>query len=177
MIIASEINFYKKEEDIREVMVEIEQPKFVDNVWECTLLMNGYGKINQTLIGQTSMQALSFAMQHAKLNLTLLVNDGYNYFDKENNRELNQAKTLELLNDTYGHGTLLDEAHTKAIHLQTIRRLQKAHDTEEEQDADINYLRKEFADPKIIDYIFYSKPALSAIEIYEKAKAYKPINL
>ncbi len=176
-IIASEKNHYKKENDIRLIVVEILQPILNKNVWECTLIMNGYGEVNLTLFGQTSMQSLSFAMQHAKLNLTLMINDGYCYFDKNENDLLSNQETLELLDATYGVGTMLDEAHKKSIYLQCIRRLQKANGTEDEQETDINYLKKEFLDPQIIDYIYHHKPELSAEEIYEKAMIYKPIQL
>jgi hypothetical protein len=177
MIIANEINYYKKGNDIREIEVEISQPILNDKVWECRLTMNGYGIINQNLYGQSSMQALSFALQHAKFNLVQLIDDGYNYYDKENDKEISKEKTLELLDAIYGHGTLLDDQHKKAIHLQVIKRLQVASGTEEDQDADINYLKKEFADPEIINYIYHSNPEMSASEIYKKAIAYKLINL
>ncbi len=176
-IIAAEKNHYKKENDIRLIEVEILQPIFNKDVWECTLQMKGYGNINQTLYGQTSMQALSFAMQHAKLNLSLLIVDGYNYFDEKENQLSSKEETLELLDATYGIGTMLDDAHMKSIYLQCIKRLQNAIGTEEEQNADINYLRKEFSDPKIIDYIYHHKPELMAVEIYEKAMSYQPIQL
>ncbi len=175
--IASEKNHYKKDNDIRLIKVEIQQPNLNDNIWECTLIMTGYGEINQSLYGQSSMQALSFAMQHAKFNLTLMINEGYFYFDPEENTLLNKVQTLEFLDATYGVGTMLDKAHKKAIYLQCIRRLQNAKGTEEEQEIDINYLRKEFLDPKIIDYIFNTKPELSEEEIYSKAIVYKPIQL
>lgn len=68
MIIASEKINTKKDNDIRQISVEIFQPIFKNNVWECTLLMKGYGNVNRVLYGQTSLQALSFAMQRAKLN-------------------------------------------------------------------------------------------------------------
>jgi hypothetical protein len=177
MVIASEITFYKKEDEVREVSLEILKPVFCENAWECQLLMRGYGEVDRKLYGQSSIQALSAVMQHAKFNLTLMVNDGFNYFDNDENKELSTEETLELLDAVYGHGTLLDEQHKKAICLQVIKRLQHTQGTEEEQDADINYLKKEFADPNIIDYIFHRKPKLSALEIYEKAKAYKPIIL
>ncbi|MFM2392417.1 MAG: hypothetical protein RLZZ546_394 [Bacteroidota bacterium] len=120
MIIASEIKYYKKGDDVREIFVEILQPILKDNVWECTLKMKGYGEVNQNLFGQSSMQALSFALQHAKFNLTLMINDGFNYFDADEEKELSQAETLELLNATYGHGTLLDEQHKKLINEKRI---------------------------------------------------------
>ncbi len=112
-IIASEKNHYKKEEDIRLIEVNILQPICKENVWECTLIMKGYGDINQTLYGQTSMQALSFAMQHAKLNLSLMIADGYYYFDKTENQMFTKEENLELLNATYGVGTILDDPHVK----------------------------------------------------------------
>jgi hypothetical protein len=177
MIIANEINYYKKGGDVREIVVDILQPILKDNVWECTLMMRGYGEVNQNMFGQSSMQALSFALQHAKFNLELMINDGYNFYDADEKRELTHAETLELLNATYGHSTLLDEQHKKAINLQVIKRMQMASGTEEEQDADINYLRKEFADPEIINYIYQSKPEMSAIEIYEKAIKFKSTQL
>jgi endo-alpha-1,4-polygalactosaminidase (GH114 family) len=177
MIIASEKNHYKKGDDIREIIVEIMLPVFKNDAWECQLIMKGNGEIDRTMFGYSSMQALCASLQHAKFNLTLMVNEGYNYFDKKENRELGNTDTLELLDAVFGHGTLLDEEHTQAIHLQVIRRLQNAGGSEEEQDADMNYLRKEFADPKIIDYIFNSKPEMSALEIYKKAKAYQPVTL
>ncbi len=176
-IIASEKNHYKKENDTRLIEVEIHQPISNENVWECTLIMNGYGEVNQTLFGQTSMQALSFAMQRAKQNLYLMINDGYCYYEDDENILYSKTETLELLNATYGVGTMLDDAHKKATHLQYINRLLKANGTEEEQNADIIYLRKEFNDPKIIDYIFNTKPELTTLEIYEKAIIYKSIQL
>ena len=176
-IIATEKNHYKKEGDIRLIEVEILQPILNKNVWECTLIMNGYGEIDLTLFGQTSMQALSFTMQHAKLNLSLMINDGYCYYDDEENILFSKTETLELLNANYGVGTMLDDAHKKGIHLQCINRLLNANGTEEEQDADMIYLRNEFNDPKIIDYIFNTKPELTALEIYEKAVNYKSIQL
>lgn len=176
-IIAIEKNHYKKENDTRLIEVEIHQPNLKDDVWECTLIMNGYGEVNQTLFGQTSIQVLSFAMQHAKLNLSLMINDGYCYYDDDENILYSKAETLDLLNATYGVGTMLDDAHKKATHLQCINRLLKANGTEKEQNADIDYLRKEFSDPKIIDYIFNTKPVLTALEIYGISVNYKSIQL
>lgn len=176
-IIASEKNHYKKEDDIRCIEAEISQPILNENAWECTLIMKGYGDVNRTLYGQTSMQALSFALQHAKLNLSLMIANGYCYFDETTAILSSKQETLELLNATYGIGTMLDEAHKKSIYLQVIRRLQNANGTEEEQEIDINYLKKEFLDPQIIDYIYHQKPELSAEEIYQKAITYKPIQL
>ena len=176
-IIAFEKNHYKKENDTRLIEVEIHQPIFNENVWGCTLIMNGYGEVNQTLFGQTSMQALSFAMQHAKLNLSLMITDGYYYYEDDENILLSKTETLELLNSTYGVGTMLDDAHKKEMHLQCINRLLSANGTEEEQNADMDYLSKEFNDPKIIDYIFNTKPESTALEIYEKAVNYKSLQL
>ena len=61
--------------------------------------------------------------------------------------------------------------------LQAIERLQEATGTEQEQDRDIEFLRNNLADPKIIDYIFHHQPELSAEEILAKALAYRPIQL
>jgi hypothetical protein len=176
-IIATEKNYYKKENDLRFVEVDILQPILKNDTWECTLIMRGYGDVHRALYGQTSMQALSFALQHAKFNLTLMVNDGFNYFDNNENKLLSTQETFELLDAVYGRGTMLDEQHRKTIYLRCINRLQKSIGTDEEQNADIDYLKKEFTDPKIIDYIYHHTPELSALEIYEKAKLYKPIIL
>jgi hypothetical protein len=113
MIIASQINHYKKGDEIREIVVEILQPILKDEVWECTLIMRGYGEVNQNMFGHSSIQALSFALQHAKFNLELMINDGYNYYDKEENRELSNAESIELLDVVYGGRTLLDELGNK----------------------------------------------------------------
>lgn len=107
----------------------------------------------------------------------MLVENSYCYFDEKEKIFTSKEETLELLHATYGQGTLLDDAHRKAINIQCIKRLQNAKGNEEEQNADINYLKKEFLDPKIIDYIYHQKPELTAIEIYEKAIKYKPISL
>jgi hypothetical protein len=177
MIVASETNHYKKNEDLRLVAVELFLPELNGDTWECNLKLKGYGEINQTFYGKTSMQALTFAMQHAKLNLVLMVNDGYLYFDNVENKLLTISETFELLNSVYGTATLLDEAHMKAIYLQVINRLQNAIGSEEEQNTDIDYLKTQFADPEIINYIYHAKPELNAIEIYEKAMNYKAIIL
>jgi hypothetical protein len=123
MIIASQINYYKKGDDVREIVVDILQPILKDNVWECTLMMRGYGEVNQNMFGQSSMQALSFAMQHAKFNLIQLIDDGYCYFEKENEKELSREETLELLDSAYGHGTLLDDRHKKFTHFEVIKHI------------------------------------------------------
>jgi hypothetical protein len=177
MIIASETNHYKKEDDLRLVVVDVYLPILKVDTWECNLQMKGYGEIHQMHYGQTSMQALMFAMQHAKLNLVQMINAGYLYFDKEEDKLLSVRETLELLNCIYGTTTLVDETHMKLLYLQIIYRLLHNIGTEDEQNIDINYLRHEFADPEIINYIYHSKPALNEIEIYTKAMAYKPIIL
>jgi hypothetical protein len=177
MIIATEKNYYKKENDLILIEVEILKPILIDNTWECSLNMRGYGDVNRKLFGQTSIQALTFAMQHAKFNLKLMIDDGYNYFEKEENKLSSKEETLEILHSVYGQGTLLDEAHKKAIYLQCIKRLQKGNGNENEQNTDINYLQKEFLDPKIIDYIYYTEPKLTNLEIYEKAMSYIPIKM
>jgi hypothetical protein len=175
MIIASETNHYKKDNDLRLVKVEIYLPTLNDQTWECNLQMKGYGEINQTHYGQTSMQSLTFAMQHAKLNLVQMVNDGYQHFDITENKLLSVRETFELLNSMYGTSTLLDEAHMKTIYLQIIYRLQHGIGSEEEQNIDINYLKNQFADPEIVNYIYHNKSEMNEIEIYEKAMSYKPI--
>ena len=65
----------------------------------------------------------------------------------------------------------------KKWYLQAIERLQEATGTEEEQDRDIEFLRANLSDPKIIDYIFHHKPELSAEEILSKSLIYRPIQL
>jgi hypothetical protein len=177
MIIASETNHYKKKNDLRLVTVEIYLPIHNEGTWGCTLKMKGYGEIDQILYGQSSIQALTFAMQHAKLNLVQMVNDGYLYFDKAENKLLSVRETLELLNCVYGTTTLEDDTHQKLLYLQIIYRLLHNIGSAEEQDIDINYLRHQFADPEIIHYIYHSKQKMNEVEIYEKAINYKSIIL
>lgn len=103
MIIAEEQNYYKKENDLRFIEVEIMKPILKDTTWECSFTMRGYGITNRKLFGETSMQALTFAIQLAKLNLILMIDDGYYYFDDDENKILTKEESLDILNAIYGH--------------------------------------------------------------------------
>jgi hypothetical protein len=176
-IIATDNTTWKKNEKVLNITVEILEPYYEENVWQTVLKMNGYGNIEQKLYGQSSMQALTFALQHTKLQLMILIEDGYLLFDEPTNTVSSKEESIEVLNAIYGRGTLLDEEHRKANIILSIKRLQNACGTEEEQDIDIGYLKKMFADPNIIDYIYHPKTEMTAAEIYNKAAAYKPIQL
>jgi hypothetical protein len=176
-IIATDNNTWKKEDSVLSITIEIMEPYFEENVWQTILKMNGYGTFEYKLYGQSSIQALTFALQHTKLQLMILIDDGYLWYDEQTNTVSTKDESIEVLNAIYGRGTLLDEEHTKANIILSIKRLQNANGTEEEQNIDINYLKKLFADPHIIDYIYHPKTEMTASEIYEKAKAYKPIQL
>jgi hypothetical protein len=176
-IIAADNSTWKKDETVLNTTVEITVPYFEESVWKTVLKMNGYGTAEYKLYGQSSIQALTFALQHTKLQLMILIEDGFSWYDEQTNTASTKEESIEVLNAIYGRGTLLDEEHTKANILLTIKRLQKASGTEEEQNIDIGYLKKMFADPNIIDYIYHPKTEMTAAEIYEKAKAYKPIQL
>jgi hypothetical protein len=176
-IIATDKNSLKKDEKILNITVEITEPHFEENVWQTILKMNGYGTFEYKLYGQSSIQALTFALQHTKLQLMILIEDGYLWYDEPTNSISTKEESIEVLNAIYGRGTLLDEEHTKANIILSIKRLQNARGTDEEQNMDISYLKKMFADPHIIDYIYHPKTEMTAAEIYEKAKAYKPIQL
>jgi hypothetical protein len=176
-IIATDKNSWKKDGKILNITVEIIEPHFEENVWQTVLKMNGYGNVEYKLYGQSSIQALTFALQHTKLQLMILIEDGYLWYDEPTNAVSSKEESIEVLNAIYGRGTLLDEEHTKANIILSIKRLQNASRTQEEQDIDIGYLKKIFADPNIIDYIYHPKTEMSAAEIYNKAAAYKPIQL
>jgi hypothetical protein len=176
-IIATDKNSWKKDEKILNITVEITEPHFEENVWQTILKMNGYGNVEYKLYGQSSIQALTFALQHTKLQLMILIEDGYLWYDEPTNAVSSKEESIEVLNAIYGRGTLLDEEHTKANIILSIKRLQNASGTEEEQNIDIGYLKRIFTDPNIIDYIYQPKTEMTAEEIYEKAKAYKPIQL
>ena len=111
-------------------------------------------------------------MQMVKLHLMMLINDGYLmcYLD-ENEKVTNiESKKVSIrnLNATYGLTTLADKTHDNENYLQAIERLLDGIGTDEEQNNDINYLRKNILDPKISDYIFHNKPEMTAEEILEK---------
>jgi hypothetical protein len=176
-IIATDNSTWKKDETVLNTTVEIIEPYFEKNVWQTILKMNGYGNVEYKLYGQSSIQALTFALQHTKLQLMILIEDGYLWYDEPTNAISTKEESIEVLNAIYGRGTLLDKEHTKANIILTIKRLQNASGNKEEQNIDISYLKKMFADPNIIDYIYHSKTEMTAAEIYEKAMAYKPIQL
>ena len=58
-----------------------------------------------------------------------------------------------------------------------VQRIQDAAGTADEQDQLIETLVNNVIDPNVTDYIFWSKPELSADEIVDKALAYKAIQL
>lgn len=174
--IAKEASVWRKEEYSVMIMIEISKPKIVDDVWQSTITADGHGHITRTLYGQSSMQALIFATQHAKLMMVEVIEEGYLYV-VEGITTLNKSESLAYIDAVFGSATLMDEAHTKKLIIATIQRLQNAKGTEEEQNIDINYLKNNFSDPQIIDYIFHSKIEMTATEIYDKAKVYKPIEL
>jgi hypothetical protein len=176
-IVATDNNSWKNDETILNITVEITEPHFEENVWQTILKMNGNGTFEYKLYGQSSIQALIFALQHTKLQLMILIEDGYLWYDEPTNSISTKEESIEVLNAIYGRGTLLDEEHTKANIILSIKRLQNAKGNEDEQNMDINYLKKMFTDPNIIDYIYHPKTEMTAAEIYEKAKAYKPIQL
>jgi hypothetical protein len=176
-IIANDNSTWKKDESILNITVEIIETYFEENVWQTILKMNGYGTYEYKLYGQSSVQALTFALQHTKLQLMILIEDGYFWYDEPTNAISTKEESIEVLNAIYGRCTLLDEEHTKANTILSIKRLQNASGTEGEQNIDISYLKKMFTDPNIIDYIYHPKTEMTADEIYAKATAYKPIQL
>ena len=164
-----------------EIVVQMPTKDIVHNNWICNYLLNGNKIIHKDIFGASAIQAMNLAMQMVKLHLMMLIDDGYLmcYLD-ENQKVTNiESKKLSIrnLNATYGLTTLGDKTHDNENYLQAIERLQEGVGTDEEQDNDINYLRKNLLDPKIIDYIFHSKPEMASEEILEKALSYKPILL
>lgn len=162
---------------VMNTIAEVYQPICVAGTWECVFKLYGLDFYEYKMYGQSSMQALTFAMQQVKFQMVQLLEKEYLMFDLLKNIAFTKQQSMELLNAVFGHGTLLDEAHEKAINLQVIQRLLDAQGTEKEQDIDMEYLRKTFNDPKIVDYIFNHRPALTAQQIYEKAMAYQVIQL
>ena len=164
-----------------EIVVQMPTKDAIHNNWICNYFLNGNGLIHKDIFGASSIQALNLAMQMVKLHLMMLINDGYLmcYLD-ENEKVTNiESKKVSIrnLNATYGLTTLADKTHDNENYLQAIERLQEGVGTDEEQDNDINYLRKNLLDPKISDYIFHSKIEMAAEQILEKALSYKPILL
>jgi len=58
-----------------------------------------------------------------------------------------------------------------------VERIIRAEDSEQILDSLIEKLSCSVSDPNVIDYIYWHTPELSAIEVVEKALAYKPIIL
>lgn len=58
-----------------------------------------------------------------------------------------------------------------------VQKIMKAEGTEEELHHDIALLRQAVLDPKVTDYIFWSKEELTAEQVVDKALEYRPILL
>ena len=58
-----------------------------------------------------------------------------------------------------------------------VKKIMEAAGTEEEHQNNINLLRQQVADPKVTDYIYWSKKEMTAEEVVDKALQYKPIIL
>ena len=58
-----------------------------------------------------------------------------------------------------------------------VKKIMEAAGTEEEHQNNINLLRQQVADPKVTDYIYWSKQEMTAEEVVDKALQYKPIIL
>lgn len=58
-----------------------------------------------------------------------------------------------------------------------VQQIKEAKGTEEEQLRHIALLRQAVLDPKVTDYIYWSKEELTAEQVVDKALAYRPILL
>jgi hypothetical protein len=58
-----------------------------------------------------------------------------------------------------------------------VQKIREAKGTEEELHRDLALLRQAVLDPKVTDYIFWSKEELTAEQVVDKALQYKPILL
>jgi hypothetical protein len=58
-----------------------------------------------------------------------------------------------------------------------VQKMGEAKGTEEELHSDIALLNQRIADPKVTDYIYWSKEELTAEQVVDKALQYRPILL
>lgn len=58
-----------------------------------------------------------------------------------------------------------------------VQKIKEAKGTEEDQERHIALLRQMVLDPKVTDYIYWSKEELTAEQVVDKAVAYRPILL
>lgn len=58
-----------------------------------------------------------------------------------------------------------------------VQKIKEAKGTEEDQERHIALLRQAVLDPKVTDYIYWSKEELTAEQVVDKAVAYRPILL
>ena len=179
-----ESSTWQKDGVVHNAYVCLDAPEhdFEHDTWFCTYWIIGFGGGERfDIIGANAVQAISLALQQIKNRLVMLVEDGYTMCEKDENdvptKIYTKRETIKNLNAVYGLGVIGDKAHTEEWCLQAIERLQEATGTEEEQDRDIDFLRDNLADPKIIDYIFHHQPELSAEDILAKALAYRPLLL
>jgi hypothetical protein len=107
-IIASDYSTWKRDETVLNITVEVIEPYFDENVCQTILKMKGYGTLEYKLFGQSSIQVLSFAMQHAKLQLMTVIEDGYVCYDEHENISSSKEESIEVLNAIYGKGSLVN---------------------------------------------------------------------
>ena len=164
-----------------EIVVQMPTEDIIHKNWICNYYLNGNGLIQKDIFGESAIQAMNLAMQMIKLHLMMLIDDGYLICEvDENEKAINiqtKRNSIRNLNAIYGLTTLNDKTHTNEHCLQAIERLMEAIGTEKEQNADLNFLRQNIADPKITDYIFHIKMEMTAEQILEKGLSYKPIVL
>jgi hypothetical protein len=165
-----------------EVCIDTPKKNEVDHSWFCSYWIIGFDDGNRfDIIGGNAIQAISLALQMIKFTLINKLDEGYTLCelseDKTINKMYSKRESTKILNSNFGNGTMLDKAHTQELCLQAIERLLEAKGLEQDQDYDINFLKKHIADPKIIDYIFNDNVDMSAEEILQTALEYKPIVL
>jgi len=68
-------------------------------------------------------------------------------------------------------------AYTTAQLVEIVRRLQNGEGTEEEDLEWLAVLQRELPDPAVTDLIFHHDPSLSAEEVVDEARRYRPIEL
>ena len=68
-------------------------------------------------------------------------------------------------------------AYTTARLVEIVRRLQNGEGTEEEDLEWLAVLQRELPDPAVTDLIFHRDPPLSAEEVVDEARRYRPIEL
>ena len=178
-----DVMYFTKEDKLLYIEAVVQMPikDIVHKNWVCAYFLLGIEVIHKDIFGESAIQAMNLAMQLIKLHLMMMIDDGYLICEMDNNDLAVNIQTkrnsIRNINAIYGLTTLNDKTHTNEHCLQAIERLQEGIGTDKEQNADLDFLRDNMADPEISDYIFHSKIEMTAEEILGKALSYKPIIL